>query len=223
MRRRGEVLVVRGERVEGLRRELLVQPQDDPPLGFTASAARPAHGVQQLRCVQGGDVAVAAPVAALTDEHAAHREVDAFDEGRRRHEVPQRAFPDAVLQLGLDVTGQGGVVEGDAAPEHVNKGMRRVQPGRRERDERGARRIVLVKFLRERHGRVLRRRLGRFDDEHRPCAPSTRRHPRADTIGGITLRAVSSRSYPVSRSTRTSEPIGPPVRSDWCRPGAVRT
>ena len=63
-------------------------------------------------------------------------------EGGRRHQVAQRALPDAVFQLGLDVAGERGVMEADAAAEHADQRVRRSQPGARERDERGALRVI---------------------------------------------------------------------------------
>ena len=180
-----------GQGVEGLRGELLVERQNDPALGLPACATGPADRVEQLRRVQRGDVAVRGPVAAVADEHAPDREVDPLDQRGRRHQVAQRALPDPVLELGLDVTGQGRVMEADAAAQHADQGMRRAQPGARERGERGALRIVLLDLLGQRFGRALRRRLGRFDDQHLAVRPEQGRHPRPDPIRGFILAGIA--------------------------------
>jgi hypothetical protein len=191
---------------------LLVERQDDPPLGLAAGPAGPADGIEQLRRVQRRDVVLPAPVAAVADQHAPDREIDPLDQRGRRHEVTQRAFPNAVLELGLDVTGQGRVMEADAAAKYADQGVRRLQPGARERGERGALGVVLLDLLGQRLGGALRRDLGRFDDQHLTVLAEQGRHPRPDPIRGFILVGVALPCSVLATQHQRADRIGGPQR-----------
>lgn len=84
------------------------------------------------------------------------------------------------------------MVETDTAAQHADEGMRGVQPGGRDRGERGARGIILLDLLGQRDGDALRRRLGRLDNEDLAVLPEQHCHPCPDPIhrlipGGISL------------------------------------